>query len=116
MTEDGPGTAAVFTLAEALALGPLPPDNLAVPVFGHGSLEAEWYAPGSVDLQTPHDRDEVYVVARGRAVFFDGAARRPVAAGDFIFVAAGREHRFEHLSADFGTWVIFYGPPGGEAV
>jgi hypothetical protein len=24
------------------------------------------------------------------------------------------EHRFEEMSADFGTWVMFYGPVGGE--
>lgn len=111
----GRRSTAVTTLTEALALGTPPPDNLAVPVFRHGSLEVEWYAPGRTDPQTPHDRDEVYVVARGRATFFDGTARRPVTAGDFIFVAARCYHRFEDLSADFGTWVLFYGPVGGEA-
>jgi hypothetical protein len=29
-------------------------------------------------------------------------------------VPAGVEHRFEEFSGDFGTWVIFYGPEGGE--
>jgi hypothetical protein len=24
------------------------------------------------------------------------------------------EHRFENFSDDFGTWVFFYGPEGGE--
>jgi hypothetical protein len=24
------------------------------------------------------------------------------------------EHRFESFSADFGTWVVFDGPKGGE--
>jgi hypothetical protein len=24
------------------------------------------------------------------------------------------EHRFEDPSDDFGTWVMFYGPEGGE--
>jgi hypothetical protein len=23
-------------------------------------------------------------------------------------------HRFENFTDDFGTWVIFYGPEGGE--
>ena len=31
-----------------------------------------------------------------------------------LFVPAGMEHRFEDLSEDFGTWVVFYGPAGGE--
>jgi len=31
-----------------------------------------------------------------------------------LFVPAGVEHRFEHFSEDFSTWVVFYGPRGGE--
>jgi len=31
-----------------------------------------------------------------------------------LFVPAGVEHRFENFSDDFATWVIFYGPEGGE--
>ena len=106
---------AVATLADAFALGPPPPGNLAIPVFAHGSLEVEMYAPVDVDRQAPHERDEVYVVARGTATFFDGVSRCPVAAGTFLFVAAGQEHRFEVISPDFATWVFFYGPVGGEA-
>lgn len=30
------------------------------------------------------------------------------------FVAAGVEHRFEDFTADFATWVVFWGPKGGE--
>jgi quercetin dioxygenase-like cupin family protein len=60
-------------------------------------------------------RDEVYVVLSGTGTFFDGKERRAFAAGDFLFVAAGREHRFEDFSDDFATWVLFYGPEGGEA-
>lgn len=110
-----PGHSHHVSLAEALVLGAPPPDNLAVPVFRHGTLEVEWYAPAGEDRQEPHDRDEVYVVARGSATFFDGNARYPVAAGAFLFVAAGALHRFEDISADFGVWVMFYGPEGGEA-
>ena len=105
---------AVVGLKEALALGPPPPGNLAVPVFAHGSLEVELYSPVGEDRQTPHDRDEVYVVARGTATFLDCAARSRVAPGAFIFVAAGAEHRFEDFSPDFAVWVMFYGPVGGE--
>jgi hypothetical protein len=31
-------------------------------LFRHGSLEVEFYRPEGVDLQQPHDRDEIYVV------------------------------------------------------
>src|SRR3954465_13476860 len=53
------------SLAEALAKGPPPPGNLAVPIFAHGSLEAELYTPKLIDPQKPHRRDELYVVTRG---------------------------------------------------
>jgi len=32
-------------------------------------VEVEWHAPVGADRQTPHDRDEVYVVVRGSADF-----------------------------------------------
>jgi hypothetical protein len=103
------------SLAEALALGPPEPGKLAVPVFRRGMLEVEIYAPAGEDRQTPHERDEVYVVARGAGTFWDGESRRPVEPGTFLFVAAGQAHRFETFSTDFAVWVFFYGPPGGEA-
>jgi hypothetical protein len=31
-----------------------------------------------------------------------------------FFVAAHVEHRFEQFSPDFVTWVVFWGPKGGE--
>jgi hypothetical protein len=31
-----------------------------------------------------------------------------------LFVPAGIEHRFYDFSDDFCTWVMFYGPEGGE--
>jgi mannose-6-phosphate isomerase-like protein (cupin superfamily) len=111
---DAPAQTAVVSLSDALAKGPPPAGNLAVPVFAHGSLEVELYAPQGHDPQKPHARDEVYVVARGKGVFFDGVARHTVEAGSFLFVAAGQPHRFEDFSADFAVWVFFYGPEDGE--
>lgn len=102
-------------LEEALAMGPPPRGNLAVPIFSHGSLEAELYTPTDHDPQEPHERDEVYVVVRGKGMFFDGSERRAIEPGSFIFVAAGRTHRFEDFSSDLAVWVFFYGPKGGEA-
>jgi len=102
------------SLSEGLAKGPPPPGNLATPIFGHGSLAVEMYQLVGNDSQTPHDRDEVYVVARGTAVFFDGTARHDVGPGSFLFVAAGQVHRFEDVSSGFACWVFFYGPVGGE--
>jgi mannose-6-phosphate isomerase-like protein (cupin superfamily) len=110
-----PGGTAQVSLREALAKGPPPAGNLAVPIFAHGSLEVELYAPRDRDAQKPHERDEVYLVARGTGWFFDGEKRSAVEAGAFIFVGAGQVHRFEAFSADFAVWVLFYGPAGGEA-
>lgn len=84
-------------------------------VFAHGSLEVEIYAPRGVDPQQPHNRDEVYVVIAGRGRFFCAGETRDFAPGELLFVAAGVEHRFLDFSDDFATWVLFYGPEGGEA-
>ena len=102
------------SLEEALSKGPPPPGNLAVPIFAQGSLEVELYSPANHDPQTPHARDEIYFVAQGSGMFFDGTSRQPIKPGSFIFVAAGQMHRFEAFSADFAVWVAFYGPKGGE--
>lgn len=103
------------SLAKALSAGPPPPGNLAVPIFSHGSLVVELYTPVGRDPQKPHTRDEVYFVTRGKGFFFDGDKRQSVEAGSFLFVPAGRIHRFEDFSGDFTVWVVFYGPEGGEA-
>ena len=105
-----------MALAAANSLGPPQAGKISVPVFSHGSLEVEYYAPQEFDTQQPHSRDEVYVVAQGDGVFHDGETRESVTAGSMIFVPAGREHRFEDFSADFGVWVVFYGPEGGESL
>ena len=85
-----------------------------VELFRHGTLSVELYAPRGTDPQTPHSRDEAYVVVQGRGIFWDGEARRPFEPGAFLFVRAGRPHRFEDFSEDFAVWVLFYGPLGGE--
>lgn len=84
-------------------------------LFAHGSLSVEIYQPVGVDQQMPHTRDEVYVVVSGNGEFVNGGARKPFEAGELLFVPAEVEHRFENFSDDFATWVIFYGPEGGEA-
>ncbi|HET7537448.1 MAG TPA: cupin domain-containing protein [Candidatus Didemnitutus sp.] len=82
--------------------------------FGHGTMSVELYAPRGRDHQTPHTRDELYFVARGTGEFVHEGQRAPFAAGDAFFVPAGDEHRFENFSDDFATWVVFWGPEGGE--
>jgi mannose-6-phosphate isomerase-like protein (cupin superfamily) len=107
-------TATHVSLADAMQQGPPPPNNLAIPIFGHGTLAAELYMPKDIDPQTPHTRDEIYVVARGSGEFFDGEKNVPVQEGSFLFVPAGVDHRFENFTDDLVVWVFFYGPEGGE--
>jgi mannose-6-phosphate isomerase-like protein (cupin superfamily) len=83
-------------------------------LFAHGTLSVEVYKPIGVDHQSVHDRDEVYVVIAGRGTFLCGDLRMAFGPGDLLFVAAGMNHRFENFSDDFSTWVLFYGPRGGE--
>lgn len=84
-------------------------------VFGHGSLEVEVYKPHLTDKQTPHERDEIYVIISGSGDFINGKDRHSFGVGDVLFVPAGREHRFINFTNDFSTWVFFYGPKGGES-
>jgi len=89
-------------------------DSPFVEVFSHGSLSVEFYRPRGIDRQQPHTRDEVYVVASGSGVFLNGDTRKEFEPGEVLFVPAGVVHRFEEFTSDFATWVIFYGPEGGE--
>ena len=75
-----------------------------------GDTAVELYKPEGKDLQTPHDRDEIYVIVRGEGVFSLDGHNINYQTGDLLYVPAGYEHRFESFSDDFLTWVIFFGP------
>ncbi len=81
----------------------------------HGSMSVEIYAPQKQDYQTPHRQDELYIIQSGAGIFSRDGDRRPCKAGDVLFVPAGMDHRFEDFTDDFVTWVIFWGPDGGES-
>ncbi len=87
-----------------------------VEVMKHGSMVIEIFKPEQIDTQTPHKQDEIYVIIKGISTFFRNGERVACSAGDILFVPAGMEHRFENFSNDFETWVIFYGPDGGEKI
>ncbi|MBL7729385.1 MAG: cupin domain-containing protein [Dinghuibacter sp.] len=88
--------------------------KLFIELFTHGSLAVEIYKPYKLDLQQPHTRDELYVVVAGTGKFFYEGKTVAFKPGDVLFAAAHKEHRFLDFSDDFSTWVIFYGPEGGE--
>jgi mannose-6-phosphate isomerase-like protein (cupin superfamily) len=103
-----------LTVADALARLPGPAGERYVELFRHGTLSVELYAPRESDPQTPHTRDEVYVVVTGRGEFVNDGARQRFGPGDLLFVPALVEHRFENFTDDLAVWVVFYGPEGGE--
>jgi mannose-6-phosphate isomerase-like protein (cupin superfamily) len=101
------------SLAEARA-APIPPGARSAQLMKHGSMVLRFYRPPRPDPQGPHEQDELYVVAQGTGWFVRNDERHRIGAGDVLFAAAGETHRFEDVSDDFETWVVFYGPNGGE--
>ena len=108
-------TAGYLKALSGLEQLPGPDGQRYVELFHHGTLSIELYAPRGNDPQTPHPRDEIYVIIQGNGGFVRGQQQTTFSAGDVLFVPAGMEHRFVDFSEDFATWVFFYGPDGGEA-
>jgi mannose-6-phosphate isomerase-like protein (cupin superfamily) len=99
---------------EGARAAPVPPGQRSAAVLAHGSMLVKFYRPRGEDKQTPHDQDELYLVATGSGWFRNGEERYRFGPGDVLFAKAGVAHRFEEFTDDFETWVIFYGPKGGE--
>ena len=85
-----------------------------IKVLAHGSMSVEIYRPVNIDPQTPHMQDELYVIISGSGHFYMNGNISAFQQGDIMFVPANTEHRFVNFTNDFATWVIFYGPEGGE--
>jgi len=62
----------------------------SIPLFRHGTLLVKYYAPRGNDPQTPHTRYELYVVAQGRGIFFDGKSKMPLVPGSSFRAGFGR--------------------------
>jgi mannose-6-phosphate isomerase-like protein (cupin superfamily) len=110
------------SIAQALARLPATPTSVYpqgapfVTMMAGGSMSVEVFAPKGADLQQPHTQDELYFIHSGRGQIVINGQRLDAAAGDAFFVAAGVAHHFENFSNDFVTWVVFYGPQGGEKI
>ncbi|ATE65000.1 cupin domain-containing protein [Rhizorhabdus dicambivorans] len=104
----------MFSFESALAALPEGTEARFTYPLRHGSMRIGIYAPHGHDPQAPHEQDELYIIASGTGFFVKKDERRPFKPGDAIFVEAHARHRFEDFSDDFATWVIFWGPKGGE--
>lgn len=104
----------VIHLADAQAGIPGPAGERAVRLLQRSTLDVALGAPARPNEQTPHEQDEVYIVIRGRGVLFHDGKRDPFESGDFLFVVAATEHRFEDFNDDLLVWRVFYGPKGGQ--
>jgi len=94
---------------EAVSLLPTPDGKRSATLLERPGLEIKIYAPRGIDPQTPHDRDEVYVVIAGSGEFRNGDRTHSFGPGDLMVVPAGVEHRFESFSDDLAVWVVFVG-------
>ena len=50
----------------------------------HGTMTLRYYAPRGHDPQTPHEQDEIYIVASGTGTFVHGPDRVPFGPGDAL--------------------------------
>ena len=91
-----------------------PEGEASVVSLAHGTMVCKIFAPRRIDRQTPHAQDELYFVISGSGAFEHGGDRHAFGPGTAFFVAAGEPHRFVDFTPDFATWVVFWGPQGGE--
>ena len=89
-------------------------DKPYILAWERGELEVELYEPRGTDTQSPHTRDEIYVVVTGSGDFTCEGETRPFKPGAVLFAPAGADHRFLDFTDDLSVWVIFYGPEGGD--
>ncbi|MGW7095389.1 cupin domain-containing protein [Streptomyces sp. NPDC054874] len=67
---------------------------------------------GELDPQQPHQQDEVYFVVSGRASITVGMETTQVGRGSVVYVPAGVDHRFHHITEDLRVMVVFSPPEG----
>jgi len=66
-----------------------------------------YLAPGSVDTQSPHGEDEVYVVLSGSGTMQSGAQSLAAVSGKVLYVRAGVPHMFTNITEELELLVIF---------
>lgn len=104
-----------WTKAACLSRIPAEAALRSLPFFEHGTMTLKLYNPRNTDPQKPHTRDELYIIQEGKGAFVCGRRRCLFGPGDVLFAPAGATHRFEAFGPELTTWVVFYGPEGGES-
>jgi quercetin dioxygenase-like cupin family protein len=62
---------------------------------------------GASDDQSPHTKDEIYYVIKGKAKLSVGAETYEVQEGSVVFVEAYKEHKFFDITDDLAVLVVF---------
>nr|WP_180218371.1 cupin domain-containing protein [Streptomyces albus] len=108
----GRGTAVKAFRLEELEAERAANDGAYLRFLRERNMSAGLYAldAGAADPQRPHDQDEVYFVASGRASLTVGEETTQVARGSVVYVPAGVPHRFHHISEDLRVLVVFSPP------
>jgi len=98
-----------FTLQETLKK--ITEDNKEryIAILENKNIEIGLYAPVNDDLQSPHMKDEIYIIVKGEGTFLNDGKRAAFGPGDLFLVSAGTEHRFENFSDDLVAWYIIHG-------
>ena len=65
------------------------------------------YSAGHLDMQQPHDWDEVYYIISGASQFTADGETSTIKTGDNIFVAAHIDHKFHDITEDLSVMVFF---------
>ena len=89
-------------------------EQLGEYILRHGTMRMMLYRPDRPNIQQPHAQDELYIIVEGSGTFTKAGETHAFGPGDAIFVEAGTEHRFEDFDEKLLSWVIFWGPDGGE--
>ena len=82
-------TRTLITAAEAAGTPPSP-GRLSALLLEHGTMQLRWFAPKGEDTQTPHDQDELYIIASGTGCFAVGRNVCPSARMTRYLCARGR--------------------------
>jgi mannose-6-phosphate isomerase-like protein (cupin superfamily) len=95
----------------AARLLPLPPDGRkSADAFRDQNIDIRFATRPTRGPQTPHTRDEVYVVASGSGRYQVDGNETAFGPGDLLFAAAHAPHGFVDYTDDLAIWIVFYGP------